>query len=109
MGASKKYRAWETRARQAAEQQLQSMGITEPTAHEFKLEVKAFMKGNLMDLDAVHTAVMDCLEGIVWINDRQVKRYSDKSGVWRDTRYPRTEVTFSVIAYTVEDVARRLG
>lgn len=93
MGKSDTYKAWEARAQQAARQQLQQIQILKPLGNEFKLEVKAYMKGNLMDLDAVHTSVMDCLEGIVWINDKQVKRFSEDSGVWRDTKYPRTEVT----------------
>ena len=59
---------------------------------KFKLEVKAFMAGNLMDLDAVHTAVMDALEGIVWKNDKQIAQFSDQSCVVKESAYPRTEV-----------------
>lgn len=95
MGASAKYRAWETRAQQAARQQLRVIGFTESMEEHVKLEVKAYMKGNLVDLDAAHTSVMDCLEGIVWKNDKQVKKYSDESGVFRDKQYPRTEVTIT--------------
>lgn len=95
--ASKKYRAWEVRARQAAQQTLHSIGILSPLECEVKLTVKAYMKGNLLDMDAAHTSVMDCLEGYAWKNDRQVKRYSEDSGVWRDTQYPRTEVTIQVL------------
>jgi hypothetical protein len=84
------------RARQAAEIQLKTIGILKPFTGNVKLTVRAFMKGNLLDLDAAHTSVMDALEGYAWKNDKQVKRYSEESGVWRDT-YPRTEVTIQIL------------
>lgn len=92
MGASKKYREWETRARQAASHQLRAIGIVSPLDSEIKLEVKAYIRGPMLDLDAIHTAVMDALQGIAWKNDRQVKKYSEGSGIFRDKLYPRTEV-----------------
>ena len=95
MGASKKYRAWEARARQAAKALLREIGTTGPLDGEYRLEVKAYMKGPLLDMDAAHTAVQDALEGIVWKNDKQVKRYSEESGVRRDKAYPRTEVVIT--------------
>jgi Holliday junction resolvase RusA-like endonuclease len=108
MGASKKYREWETRARQAAETLLKEIGITGPLEGEYRLEVKVYMKGPLLDLDAAHTAVQDALEGIVWKNDKQVKRYSEESGVWRDKAYPRTEVVITRLArYAMENDAIR--
>lgn len=91
-GKSDAYIAWEARAQQAARSMLNEMHI-KPMAHDFKLTIKAFMKGNLMDLDAVHTSVMDCLQGIVWVNDKQVKRFSGDSFVEREAKFPRTEVT----------------
>lgn len=93
MGKSDTYIEWETRARQAAIQQLQKIQIDKTLS--YKLEVKAYMKGNLCDLDAVHTSVMDCLQGIVWENDKQVKQFSEQSGVWTDSAMPRTEVVIT--------------
>lgn len=90
--ASGSYRAWEQRARQATQDQMNISGIIYPMICKFKLEVKAFMAGNLMDLDAVHTAVMDALEGIVWKNDKQIAQFSDQSCVVKESAYPRTEV-----------------
>lgn len=90
--ASDSYRAWEQRARQAAQDQMNISGIIYPMICKFKLTVKAFMAGNLMDLDAVHTAVMDALEGVVWKNDRQIAQFSDQSCVVSEKAYPRTEV-----------------
>lgn len=98
MGKSDTYKAWEMRARQAAETQLKTIGILSPLEGPVKLTVKAYMKGNLLDMDAAHTSVMDCLEGYAWKNDRQVKRYSEDSGVWRDKIYPRTEVIIEPLA-----------
>ena len=57
-----------------------------------KLTVQAYIKGNLPDLDAVHTAVMDALEGVVWKNDKQIAQFSDQSCVVKEKAHPRTEV-----------------
>lgn len=88
-GKSEAYEAWETRAQQAA---IHTLGKIQPTDQNYKLTIKAYMKGNLMDLDAVHTSVMDCLQGIIWKNDSQVKRFSEESFVVYESRFPRTEV-----------------
>lgn len=90
--ASSAYRAWEEQARQAAQYVLRLANIKTPLESKIKLTVQAYIKGNLPDLDAVHTAVMDALEGIVWINDKQVTRFSEASCVIREKLYPRTEV-----------------
>lgn len=95
--ASASYRAWEQRAQQAARAQLQCAGIHHPMECSFRLTVKAFMAGNLMDLDAVHTAVMDALEGIIWVNDKQVQWFSGASFVAREKAYPRTEIIAEVL------------
>lgn len=97
MGASQGYREWEARARQAAGIQLSEIGITTPLENDIKLEVKAYIKGPMLDLDAIHTAVMDALQGIAWVNDRQVRKYSEESGIFRDKLYPRTEITVEVL------------
>lgn len=90
--ASSAYRAWEERARQVSQYVLRLANIKTPLESKIKLTVQAYIKGNLPDLDAVHTAVMDALEGIVWKNDKQVAQFSDQSCVVKETLYPRTEV-----------------
>lgn len=92
MAASKKYRTWETRARQAARQQLADCNISEPISTQIKLTVIAHMKGNTLDLDAVHTAVMDALEGVAWVNDKQIKQFSPDSHVYGKSKAPYTEI-----------------
>lgn len=90
--ASSAYRAWEEQAHQAAQYILRLANIKTPLEYKIKLTVQAYIKGNLPDLDAVHTAVMDALEGIVWKNDKQVAQFSDQSCVVKEKAYPRTEV-----------------
>ena len=92
--ASSSYRAWEMRAQQSARQQLANYGIMNPTDQQIKLTIRAYVKGPAPDLDAVHTAVMDCLEGIAWTNDKQIQRFSENSFIRGDKKYPRTEVMF---------------
>lgn len=92
--ASEAYRAWEQRAQQAARAQLRQYGITNPTDQPLQLTVIAHMTGNLLDLDAAHTSVMDALEGIAWVKDKQIKRFSDASMVEKSKGAPWTEITY---------------
>ena len=95
--ASSSYRAWEQRAKQAAQYVLELANIKTPLENKIKLTVKAYIKGNLPDLDAIHTAVMDALEGLAWKNDKQITQFSDQSCVQQDKNYPRTEIIIEIL------------
>ena len=97
MAANDAYREWEASVRWQVKSQLAQQGITKPLDCQLKLTVIAYYKGQMPDLDAIHTAVMDCLEGYAWENDKQICRFSDESARIKDNLNPRTIVRFEEI------------
>jgi len=98
MGASKTYRQWEEEARWRAKEQIARKGLRGlPTDKPLQLEVRVYYRGNRPDLDAVHTAVMDALEGICWVNDKQIERFSEGSCVVHTHQEPCTIIEFREI------------
>ena len=100
---SKAYKQWEDAARASA---CEQMGLIDPTPAPVEVEVTAYYKGPEPDLSGVLESVGDCLEGIVWVNDRQIKSW-DGSRVIHDKGNPRTVVRVRV--YQFEDVAPLFG
>lgn len=87
---SKAYRKWEAAGRREVFAQLPKdfRMITEP------IEVKAtfFYKGNRPDLSGCCESCGDCLEGVVYSNDRLIESW-DGSRLCHDLKNPRTEIT----------------
>lgn len=89
---SEAYCEWEERARNSMELQL---------PREFKLfssddllhvAVFAYYKGIKPDLSGVLESVGDCLEGIIYSNDKLISSW-DGSRLIHDKKNPRTEIT----------------
>jgi len=84
---SKTYQQWEKQARWAARAQYK----LPPMEHDVHVEIHVFYKGPMPDLSGCLESCGDCLEGIVWLNDKQIKSW-DGSRLCHDIRNPRTEV-----------------
>lgn len=69
-----------------------------PTPTDKKVEVKvtAYYKGQHPDLSGVLESVGDCLEGLAWVNDKQIVSW-DGSRLVHDKVHPRTIVEIKVI------------
>lgn len=84
------YRKWEKQARKCSIEQGGNRKLT----CDVHVKVSAFYKGQRPDLSGVLESVGDCLEGIVWVNDRQIVSW-DGSCLIHDKDNPRTWVTVS--------------
>ena len=84
---SKAYKKWEARAREDAAYQYPGEPWTCPVA----VKVRVFYKGQRPDLSGCLESVGDCLEGLVFGNDRQIESW-DGSRLEKDNANPRTEV-----------------
>jgi Holliday junction resolvase RusA-like endonuclease len=84
---SKAYRAWEKEARWAAKTQYKAP----PVEHDVHVQIHAYYKGRMPDLSGAKESVGDCLEGILWKDDRQIRSW-DGSRLYHDLKNPRTEV-----------------
>ena len=87
---SKDYVAWEKYAREVIRKYLPIQLISAP------LWIKATMyyKGNRPDLSGAFESIGDCLEGYVYLNDKQIESW-DGSRLIHDKENPRTEITIS--------------
>jgi len=87
---SKAYQQWEQEARQTIKGAVMAdprLPIEKPIG----VRVTAYIKGVMPDLSGVLESVGDCLEGLVWIDDKQICSW-DGSRVYRDKYNPRTIV-----------------
>jgi len=91
---SKAYRLWEKIGRRDILTQLPKGFnlITEP------IEIKAifYYKGNRPDLSGALESAGDCLEGVVYTNDRLIESW-DGSRLYHDKETPRTELIITII------------
>lgn len=85
------YKQWEDQARADVLKQF----MLPP--YEALLRVKAtiYYKGQRPDLSGCLESVGDCLEGIVWANDKQIESW-DGSRRIKDNANPRTEIEVTV-------------
>ena len=86
---SKAYLKWEKEARQVVKTQLPA-GFQLLTG-VIEIEALFFCKGVLPDLSGACESLGDCLESVVYLNDKQIKSW-DGSRVYRDKEMPRTLV-----------------
>lgn len=89
---SKAYLAWEEEARRAVVLQLPS-GLKPPFYLTGPVSIKAaiYYKGQRPDLSGCFESIGDCLESVVYVNDRQIVSW-DGSRLYHDLKNPRTEV-----------------
>jgi len=84
---SQAYELWESEARK----RVWPQAIIPPLTCPVEVTAVCYCKGVLPDLSGALESVGDCLEGIVWANDKQIVSW-DGSRVFRD-KNPRTEIT----------------
>lgn len=81
------YKKWEAVARQHAAFQYPG----EPTTGPISVKAMIYYKGQKPDLSGSLESVGDCLEGIVWGNDKDIESWDGSRRV-KDNANPRTEV-----------------
>jgi len=86
---SKAYIAWEEAARKSLILQLPFAFV--PLEGPIHVKMLAYFKGARPDLSGAEESVGDCLEGLVWENDRQIESW-DGSRMIHDLKNPRTEI-----------------
>jgi Holliday junction resolvase RusA-like endonuclease len=84
---SKAYQKWEKQARRAARMQYRG----EPLPGPVSVAVRVYYKGRQPDLSGCLESIGDCLEGICWVDDKQIVSW-DGSRLYHDLKNPRTEV-----------------
>jgi Holliday junction resolvase RusA-like endonuclease len=85
---SKGYEAWEEQARAA----LWGHAIVPPITWPVSVEAHIYFRGQRPDLSGCMESIGDCLEGIIWADDRQIESW-DGSRMHHDLKNPRTEIT----------------
>lgn len=93
---SKAYKQWEKAARAAVLEQVRDAGLSLPLTADVWVKAVAYCKGRLPDLSGMLESVGDCLEGIIWADDMQIKSW-DGSRVVRDKERQRVEVEIAEI------------
>ena len=86
---SEAYKEWETMARYDALCQIDKSAF--PINEPCEVTVKIYYKGNRPDLSGALESVGDCLEGILWQNDRMIESW-DGSRLVKDNENPRVEI-----------------
>ena len=86
----KAYLQWETIARIEARQQLPKGFIL--LKNSIGINAQIFYKGSKPDIQGAFEAIADCLQGVVYENDKQIDHW-DNSRMIHDLKNPRTEVT----------------
>jgi len=92
---SKAYCLWEKEARLVAILLLRGT-LEAPFGGDIKnVKVTAYYKGQQPDLSGCLESCGDCLEGLVWQNDKQIIAW-DGSRLYHDLKNPRTEVEVEI-------------
>lgn len=82
------YEKWEREAREIAWQDA----IVPPLLCPVHVSAQIYYKGQQPDLSGCLESIGDCLQGIIWADDRQIESW-DGSRLHHDLKNPRTEVT----------------
>ncbi len=90
---SKAYQRWEKNSRDLLAIELVQRGVGGffPIKTELHIQTLIYYKGPRMDLSGALESVGDCLEGIIWENDRQICSW-DGSRLHHDLENPRTVI-----------------
>ena len=92
---SKAYCAWEKEARLVAILLLRGT-LEAPFGGPIKnVKVTAYYKGQQPDLSGCLESCGDCLEGLVWQNDKQIIAW-DGSRLYHDKENPRTVIQIEI-------------
>jgi len=92
--SSTAYLLWEKAAREAVREQLFYANLSDsefPFGCPVSVKAVAYCKGVLPDLSGALESVGDCLQGVIWKDDKQIVSW-DGSRVYRDKEYQRTEI-----------------
>lgn len=89
--SSEAYLEWEDRARLSVVLQLPPK-YRRPTTKPVSIKALIYYKGQRPDLSGCFESIGDCLESVVYVNDRQIISW-DGSRLYHDLKNPRTEVT----------------
>jgi len=84
---SKAYAKWEKQARAA----VWGKAITPPLLCKVRVEAHFYYKGPQPDLSGSLESIGDCLEGIIWADDKLIESW-DGSRLHHDLMSPRTEL-----------------
>ena len=99
---SNAYKKWEKLAQEYALIQWRAMGHLSPLTGPIKVKMLAYYKGSRPDLSGAMESVGDCLEGLAWVDDRQIEIWDGESRVIHDLKNPRTEIEIWQIAEVAE-------
>jgi len=89
---SESYTAWQDECRKLVRRELAQYDYVLPLAGRIEVRALCFCKGNLPDLSGALESVGDCMEGVLWANDKLIESW-DGSRVYHELQNPRTEVT----------------
>lgn len=84
---SRAYSKWENQARKS----LWGSVIVPPLTCQIQIEAHFYYRGPQPDLSGCCESVADCLEGIIYADDKQITSW-DGSRLHHDKENPRTEV-----------------
>jgi len=89
---SNAYLSWERMARTEAIIDLRrKYNIYAPIEHLVSVKATIYYKGPRPDLQGCFESIADCLEGILWVNDKQIESW-DGSRIYHTKTDPRTVV-----------------
>ena len=88
---SNAYKEWEGEARMSALIQYKDQIIKD----SISVKITVYYKGQRPDLSGCMESVGDCLEGVIWVNDKQIESW-DGSRLFKDNKNPRTEVEIKI-------------
>ena len=100
---SKAYEEWEEEARARIPRQLHF--AFHPIKGPVRVKMIAYFKGPEPDLSGCFESIGDCLEGLVYINDRQIKRWHGDSCLIHDLKNPRTEIMVEEFMEGIKEVS----
>lgn len=87
-------RTEQAEAEVAAQFRMQIVGYGPPRLSNFALSAMFHMKRDDADIDNLLKLLMDGLQGVAWVNDKQVRRLG-YCAILVDRGNPRTEVAFT--------------
>lgn len=85
------YKAQEAKnASETVKWEVRAQYLGKPLIGPVEVRIRLWEASNRVDADARTKSLLDCLSGIVYLDDRQVKKYCVEQGV--DRRSPRVEI-----------------
>lgn len=66
-----------------------------------EVDIKIYFRANVSDFDGAITTILDCLQGLVYPNDKQIVCFG-KNGKFIDSKNPRIEITIREIEWDLK-------